>query len=180
MKPTTLTCVSTCVLLILAPTGPVQGKSLFAIMSKQAETLQHGLDLASKVGDIGSHKNSIAFMAVLSSTKSYSSGSVLQFNSVKVNYGSGFNSGNYRFTAPSEGLYVFTWSLGLHSSYYGQTRLVKNGSTYHQVHCQKTYQQCGATVTVWLNKGDQVWLVTASSSVYLYGTYSSFAGWKIN
>lgn len=53
MKPTTLTCVSTCVLLILAPTGPVQGKSLFAIMSKQAETLQHGLDLASKVGDIG-------------------------------------------------------------------------------------------------------------------------------
>lgn len=53
MKSTTLTCVSTCVLLILAPTGPVQGKSLFAIMSKQAETLQHGLDLASKVGDIG-------------------------------------------------------------------------------------------------------------------------------
>lgn len=53
MKSTTLTCVSACVLLILAPTGPVQGKSLLAIMSKQAETLQHGLDLASKVGDIG-------------------------------------------------------------------------------------------------------------------------------
>lgn len=53
MKSTSFTCVLGCALLILAPTGPVQGKSLFAIMSKQAETLQHGLDLASKVGDIG-------------------------------------------------------------------------------------------------------------------------------
>lgn len=119
-------------------------------------------------------------MAVLSATKSYSSGSVIQFNSVKTNYGSGFNSGNFRFTAPSEGLYVFTWSLALHSSYYGNTKLLKNGSVYHQVHCQSAYQQCGATVTVWLNKGDQVWLTAASSSVYLYATYTSFAGWKIN
>lgn len=59
MKSTTLTCVSVCVLLILAPTGPVQGKSLLAIMSKQAETLQHGLDLASKVGDIGKYINTV-------------------------------------------------------------------------------------------------------------------------
>lgn len=59
MKSTTLTCLSACVLLILAPTGPVQGKSLLAIMSKQAETLQHGLDLASKVGDIGKYINTV-------------------------------------------------------------------------------------------------------------------------
>lgn len=57
MKSTTLTCVSACVLLILAPTGPVHGKSLLAIMSKQAEALQHGLALASRVGDIGKNTN---------------------------------------------------------------------------------------------------------------------------
>lgn len=53
MKSATLMCVSACVFLILVSTGLVQGKSLLAIMSKQAETLHQGLDLASKVGDIG-------------------------------------------------------------------------------------------------------------------------------
>lgn len=59
MESTSFTCVLACALLILAPTGPVQGKSLLSIMSKQAETLQHGLDLASKVGDIGKYINTV-------------------------------------------------------------------------------------------------------------------------
>lgn len=180
MMSTTLTCVSACVLLILAPTAPVQGKSLLAIMSKQAEALQHGLDLASKVGDIGSRTYGVAFTAVPSSTTIYSSGSIIKFNKLKYNQGNGFNTGNYRFTAPAAGMYVFSWSLAIGSSYYGQSKLMKNGSTYHQTHCQKTYQQCGATVTMWLNKGGQVWVASDASSIYVYATYSSFSGWKIN
>lgn len=40
-------------LVLLIRLTPVQGKGLLAYLMKQAETLRHGLDLASKVGDIG-------------------------------------------------------------------------------------------------------------------------------
>ncbi|XP_052711803.1 complement C1q tumor necrosis factor-related protein 3-like [Crassostrea angulata] len=177
MKSATLMCVSACVFLILVSTGLVQGKSLLAIMSKQAETLHQGLDLASKVGDIGS--NVIAFTAIASNSRSYSSGSTIQFNQLKINLGNGFNTGNYRFTAPIGGVYVFSWSLSLNSNYRGNSYLKKNGSNYHSLNCEKTYQQCGATVAMPLKKGEQVW-VTSATTIYAYGTHSSFSGWKIN
>lgn len=40
-------------LVLLIWLTPVQGKGMLANLMKQAETLQHRLDLASKVGDIG-------------------------------------------------------------------------------------------------------------------------------
>lgn len=128
----------------------------------------------------GSKTYSIAFTAVTSSGSTYSSGSTIQFNRLKINHGNGFNTGNYRFTTPIGGLFVFSWNIGVHSSYVGNSNLIKNGSIYHQIHCQKTYQQCGATVTMWLNKGEQVWVTSGYSSIYVYATYSSFSGWKIN
>lgn len=129
---------------------------------------------------IGSHRNDVAFTAVTSSSKTYSRGSTIAFNTLKINYGNAFNRGNYRFTAPSEGLYVFSWSIATHSSYLGNNRLMINSSIYHQLHCQKTYQQCGATVTMWLKRNDQVWVASGYSSIYVYATHSSFSGWKIH
>lgn len=129
---------------------------------------------------IGSQRNDVAFTAVTSSTTTYSTGSTIAFNTLKNNYGNAFNSGNYRFTAPSEGLYVFSWSIATHTSYYGNTRLMKNGSVYHQLNCQSSYQQCGATVTMWLKRNDQVWVASGYSSIYVYATHSSFSGWKIH
>lgn len=40
-------------LVLLIRLTPVQEKGLLTNLMKQAETLRHGLDLASKVGDIG-------------------------------------------------------------------------------------------------------------------------------
>lgn len=128
----------------------------------------------------GSHRNDVAFTAVTSSSKTYSTGSTIAFNTLKNNYGNAFNRGSYRLTAPSEGLYVFSWSIATHTSYYGNTRLMKNGSVYHQLNCYKNYQQCGATVTMWLKRNDQVWVASGYSSIYVYATHSSFSGWKIH
>nr|XP_034331960.1 complement C1q tumor necrosis factor-related protein 3-like [Crassostrea gigas] len=125
------------------------------------------------------YRHRVAFTAVTSSSTTYSSGTTIPFTTVKSNYGHAYNSGNYRFTAPSNGVYVFSWSIATHTSYYGHTKLMKNGSTYHQSHCSSGYQQCGATVTIILNKHDQVWLASDSSSLYVYATYSSFSGWKL-
>lgn len=128
----------------------------------------------------GSHRNDVAFTAVTSSSTTYSSGSTIQFRSLKINRGNAFSTSNYRFTAPSTGLYVFSWSIATHSSYYGNSALMKDGSIYHQTHCQKTFEQCGSTVTMWLNKNSQVWVTSRYSSIYAYATYTTFSGWKIH
>lgn len=116
----------------------------------------------------------VAFTAVPSTSTSYGSGLV------NTNIGNDFNRSNYRFRAPSTGLYIFCWSIALHVNYIGNTNLVINGSTFHMVHCQKTFQHCGSTVTVWLSKNNQVLITSAYSSIYVYATYLSFSGWKLH
>mmetsp|Transcript_19762 Transcript_19762/g.32898 ORF Transcript_19762/g.32898 Transcript_19762/m.32898 type:complete len:183 (+) Transcript_19762:31-579(+) len=182
MNSIRLVCTTLCLFGLFEKPYLVQGGklNLMSNLMKQADTLKHGLDLANQVGDIGSARLDVAFTAVPSSTSTYSSGSVIQFNTIKTNIGNAFNRSNYRFTAPSSGLYIFSWSLSIHSSYVGNNNLVINGSTFHSLYCQKTYQQCGSTVTVWLNKNDQVWVISAYSNIYVYAPYSSFSGWKVH
>lgn len=55
MKSKTLACVVQCLLVVLTWLNPAHGKGLLSNLMKQAETLSHGLDLASKVGDIGQY-----------------------------------------------------------------------------------------------------------------------------
>jgi hypothetical protein len=131
---------------------------------------------------LGTHKNDVAFTAVTSSTTNYGSGRTIAFNKMLLNHGNAFSTSNYRFTAPSEGLYVFSWSLALvkGSSNNGYVHLIKDGSAYLSTHCTATYQQCGNTAAMWLGKNNRVWIQTWSSRVYVYATYSSFSGWKVH
>lgn len=62
MKSKTLVCVVLCQLIVLTWLTPAQGKGLLSNLMKQAETLSHGLDLASKVGDIGSYIKTCVYM----------------------------------------------------------------------------------------------------------------------
>ena len=75
----------------------------------------------------------VAFTVVPSSSATYSSGTIIAFNTVKTNHGNAFNRGNYRFTAPSTGVYVFSWSIATHSSYIGNSRLMVNGSIFNKM-----------------------------------------------
>nr|XP_022294726.1 caprin-2-like [Crassostrea virginica] len=174
--------VALCLFALMGSFDSVKARklNLMSNLMKQADTLKHGLDLASQVGDIGSSSLNVAFTAVPSSSYSYSSGTTIKFSQLRTNIGNAFSTSNYRFTAPSSGLYVFHWSLSLSSSYYGNTNLKINGSTFHKTYCRKTYQQCGSTVTVWLSKSDQVWVESAYSSVYARAYYSSFSGWRLH
>lgn len=69
----------------------------------------------------------------------YSIGFIIVFNMLKNNYGNVFNRGNYCFIVLFEGLYVFFWSIVIYISYYGNIRLMKNGSVYYQLNCYKNY-----------------------------------------
>ena len=156
-------------------TNDLSCKKLSTLARVQKVCFMHFIFIVS-----GSPSLNVAFPAVPSSSYTYSSGTTIKFSKLKTNIGSAFSTTNYRFTAPSSGLYVFHWSISLSSSYYGNTNLMINGSTFHKTYCRKTYQQCGSTVTVWLSKSDQVWVESAYSSVYVRAFYSSFSGWRLH
>ncbi|XP_056016261.1 complement C1q-like protein 4 [Ostrea edulis] len=167
---------------LLVSNKRAEGGSMMAHLMRQAGTLKHGLKLAMKIGDIGTHKNDVAFTAVTSSATNYRSSRTIAFNKMLLNHGNAFSTSNYRFTAPSEGLYVFSWSLALVKgrSYNGNVNLMKDGSVYHSTQCSNTHQQCGNTAAVSLGKNNRVWIQTRSNNVYVYGTFSSFSGWKVH
>lgn len=121
----------------------------------------------------------VAFTAVLSTSTSYGSGLVIGFNTIQTS--ATILTGVITVSgAPSTGLYIFCWSIALHVNYIGNTNLVINGSTFHMVHRQKTFQHCDSTVTVWLSKNNQIWITSVYISIYVYATYLSFSGWKLH
>lgn len=127
----------------------------------------------------GSTNLNVAFTAVPSKAYSYKAGDIIRFDTIKTNVGNGFNNGTYRFTAPSAGMYVFSWSLAIPSNNRGQHNLMINGHGYQILFCQHSYQQCGSTVTVSLKKYDQVWIKCLFDKIHIYGHYSSFSGWRL-
>ena len=127
----------------------------------------------------GSTNLNVAFTAVPSKAYGYSAGDTIRFDMTRTNIGNSFNKSTYRFTAPSAGLYVFSWSLAIPSNNRGQNTLMINGHGFHTLFCQHSYQQCGSTVTVSLKKNDQVWIKCLFDKIHIYGHYSSFSGWRL-
>lgn len=67
------------------------------------------------------------------------------FDGAEFNVGNHFNTSNYRFTAPIDGLYQFNWTLSIYNVAVGswlRQRTFKNGSSY-QIYEYK-YSQTGA------------------------------------
>uniref|UniRef100_A0A8W8K708 C1q domain-containing protein n=1 Tax=Magallana gigas TaxID=29159 RepID=A0A8W8K708_MAGGI len=137
--------------------------------------------------DTNAHSQ-VAFYAYMShDLHSPSTGHVLVFDVVETNVGSGYNHYNGVFTAPSQGPYVFSWTVvsWFNSYVYSELRvnnrplgkIITNSQDIHDEHIGS-----GVVVAV-LNPGDVVRVRVAGSSGTLASTdriYTSFAGWKLN
>ncbi|XP_062579271.1 uncharacterized protein LOC134278384 [Saccostrea cucullata] len=108
----------------------------------------------------------------------------LIFDVVKTNEGNGFHRNTRIFMPPESGFYVFPRTIRV-MTYYSVELLVNRdvvGSTYHIENY--SFDQGGATVVVFCNTGDDIYLRTGAN--YNVGPItseergrSSFAGWKI-
>lgn len=72
----------------------------------------------------------VAFMVKNSAAlQNIPSKSVIVYNTVVTNLGNGYDSSNGIFTAPSNGIYIFSWTVLCHFGKTFNTYLILNGST---------------------------------------------------
>lgn len=97
-----------------------------------------------------------------------------------------YNTTNGFFTAPSGGLYVFSWTSLVAEMSKFNAELLVNGERKDLGNCnnnnelgQQGFESCSNTVPVILKKGDMVNIRTVDSLSLLGVQWSSFKGWKV-
>lgn len=98
------------------------------------------------------------------------------------NFGNAYNPSNGYFTAPSAGMYIFTWTSVVAPGKMFDAEILLNGKRKGLGNCNNLrgswYENCANTVPLVLNAGDKVNIRTVTAN-YLLGLWSSFKGWKV-
>lgn len=108
---------------------------------------------------------------------------------VKTNVGGGYNEFSGTFTAPSSGLYVFTWTIYTGSHGITGFHIYVNhdvfGATFGETdNNQDDFDSDSGSIVVSLNANDNVYIRSARDcSTYVIsdkGARTTFAGWRLN
>ncbi|XP_062609702.1 uncharacterized protein LOC134271521 isoform X3 [Saccostrea cucullata] len=113
----------------------------------------------------------------------------LVFDHVVTNTGSSYNPLTGFFTAPEQGYYVFSWSVGCHSTSYVYTEIMKNSDSVGQIVTNSINdignQLSTGLVILELNANDDVHIQThatqGAKGTILSTNFmrTSFSGWKL-
>jgi hypothetical protein len=112
----------------------------------------------------------------------------LIFDVVKTNLGGGYNEYSGIFTAPSAGVYVFTWTIYTGDSGKTQFQIFVNhdlvDGTWGETDEAADYDSDSGTMVVSLNAHDNVYIRSSMACtadiISGPGDRTSFAGWKLN
>ncbi|CAC5396757.1 C1QL [Mytilus coruscus] len=120
-----------------------------------------------------------AFAAILKKSVNPNTNYVFKFDKVEVNQGNNFNSDTGLFTAPTDGLYVFSCTLTVFKTGGASFYLMKNDKFYirgYIVHTQHASHTL--SVVMGLKKGDVVYVKSGNSYV-VQQDYSYFSGYLL-
>ena len=123
----------------------------------------------------------VCFTAHFSSVPGSHLPSIIIYDRVTVNKGSGYNKADGVFTAPRGGIYLFMWNNVVDGGHYCYMHLYKNGRDVGLTaysNGRSGYGDSGSmSVMLELTVGDRIWVHNGSCG-YLYGGVS-FSGSKI-
>jgi hypothetical protein len=132
----------------------------------------------------------VAFYAYMSQSEvSPSTHHMLIFDTVITNEGDGYNPNIGAFTAPTQGVYVFTWTVVSSENGWIPTEMVANtesvGHTFADSGNHADMNSPTGVIVKALNAGDNVYVRTASTSIHgniisYQWARSTFSGWKIH
>ncbi|XP_052688454.1 uncharacterized protein LOC128167006 [Crassostrea angulata] len=104
------------------------------------------------------------------------------YDKLFFNYGNAYNPHSGIFTAPSAGLYIFTWTSLVNGRTIFDAEIIVNGKRKGLGNCNNEsnpgFENCANTIPLVLNAGDRVNIRTTTAN-FLYGEWSSFKGWKV-
>ncbi|XP_048769778.2 heavy metal-binding protein HIP-like [Ostrea edulis] len=128
----------------------------------------------------------IAFHARTSSAiQNPGSYAVVVFGKVTLNSGSAYNGNTGIFTAPTDGIYSFTWTImtKLGSRFNTEIVINRNIVGYNHAdgkHGSSQYESSSTTAVIRMKKKDKVWIRThGSTGEYAYMDWSSFSGFQL-
>ncbi|KAK3099021.1 hypothetical protein FSP39_025331 [Pinctada imbricata] len=106
------------------------------------------------------------------------------FDTIVTNIGKAYNGDTGIFTALSDGVYVFAWTVLTNPKKWFDSELVVNGTpkVYSAANSLGggSYESTGCTSVLELKTGDRVWIrKRGSQGNHLRGNWSSFSGWKL-
>ncbi|XP_052789929.1 complement C1q-like protein 4 isoform X2 [Mya arenaria] len=153
---------------------------------KSLDVYDQRLDAISRNITESVHQPPVAFFATLSSgfTTSTSSQTIV-FNNFVTDIGGGYNPGTGVFTAPVDGLYVFSTSFMVDlstSKTSANFRIKKNGNiiTYLIVNdSDGDYETVSGTVILSLQVGDNVMVTCNDIGRSIIGLYTFLSGFKL-
>ena len=104
------------------------------------------------------------------------------FGTVTLNAGSAYNGKTGIFTAPTDGIYSFTWTILTQPGYRFETEIVHNGNIvgYNYVNGKSNsaqFESSSTTAMIRMKRKDKVWIRTHRNfGQYAYQDWSSFSG----
>ncbi|XP_061195620.1 uncharacterized protein LOC133203843 isoform X1 [Saccostrea echinata] len=130
-------------------------------------------------------KRVVVFNAAVSNTLNLQRNTPVNvvYDTVLYQTGDVYNPRNGFFTAPSGGLYVFSWTTLVAAHKIFDAELLVNGQRKGLGNCNNEanpgYENCACTIPVVLKFGDEVNIRTTTAN-YIHGNHwSSFKGWKV-
>ena len=104
------------------------------------------------------------------------------YDALYFNHGNAFNPQSGFFVAPSDGLYVFTWTSFVDPRKIFDSEIRVNGKDKGRANCNNENNSgnahCSNTVPLILKSGDKVNIRTTHAN-NLHHNWSNFKGWKI-
>ena len=106
------------------------------------------------------------------------------FGKIITNIGSAYNASTGYFTAPSNGIFAFAWTVKTAPGKWFDSELVVNGNPklYNGANSLtgKSWESSGCTGVLQLQSGQKVWIRKYGSlGNYLHDPWCSFSGWQI-
>ncbi|XP_052788753.1 uncharacterized protein LOC128223515 [Mya arenaria] len=156
-------------------------KSDIGGLEKSIEMTDQRLDALFTNNTESKLQSPVAFFARLSTSFTSSAGQTLVFDSVTTDVGGGYNPGTGVFTAPADGLYVFSITVMVYmttSATSAQFILKKNNNTVMWLYASETdsvYETASGTGILSLEVGDTVHVTNRESGRYIYSEYTFFS-----
>ncbi|XP_061177026.1 complement C1q-like protein 4 [Saccostrea echinata] len=127
----------------------------------------------------------VAFQAKLTKNqRSLSGNSIIIFTTTTLNAGHAYSPLTGIFTAPEDGIYVFSWNVLAHAGNVFHTEIVLNGNAVAQNHADGRsgsphYASGSSTAVIGMRTNDQVWIRAKGHGESAAGDWSSFSGFKL-